>query len=189
MNHAQAIMQTLREFPGLTAREVFHALPAEIGGSLSKIGSQLTAMCESGHLRREKPLGLHAYRYHVTGKPLRQSPTQRAAGKNAARTRRRAAKRLSDDQKRANYTSAKANPPKPASSIRIVDPPRPKATANPASTTETVAEFQARGGIVQTLEPHACSAANTLRFDHSNTRIPTGKRRPNVRARPHAIHP
>ena len=45
----------------------------------------------------------------------------------------------------------------------------------------SVAEFVAKGGCIQQLGPHDTS--NPLRFDHSRTALPIGRRRASVRAR------
>lgn len=47
---------------------------------------------------------------------------------------------------------------------------------------ESVDAFRARGGVIHVCAPH--ESGNPLRFDHSNTAVPTGRRRPVVRARP-----
>ena len=95
---------------------------------------------------------------------------------------------MTDNQKRAGYASNKAHPPKASQQIKVLGAPRMPASAMATTRHETVDEFIARGGSVQTLAPHECSAAGSMRFDHSDTRTPTALRRATRRPRPYAPH-
>lgn len=182
MTRQDAFLQVLHDTPGLTARQAYAELPPEVSCGLNAAYALLGAMCATGYARREKAIGSNVYRYFSTGKqaparPPRECERVRNMRKNEARRIRRALAAAARPPRKPKPTSAQQ--------FRMTPPTRPARPACHTAQQETVAEFLARGGIVQVLPLGAC-ARSELRFDHSHTHI--DKRHPNVRARPHAAH-
>lgn len=188
MSTRQAMLAAVIATPGITLSQIAVAIGKTERKERMGLSAQLSQLCKKKKLRKDKL---------TNGSPgaVRYWPTEtsaidgRTAKKSAAKPQRKAATsaaqpaapRLSDTAKRAGYASAKAMPPKPASQVRIVDPPREAVPAMPAGARESVAEFMARGGRVEILKPHACSPNSILRFDHSpkphaSSRPPSGAR-------------
>lgn len=168
MNLYSAIQQAVLAKPGSTAAEVAAAVGISGGTGIKNVSAQLTKL---------------ALRNKVMRNPCSKSGRQRYYPSATCGVNLRESGRKTRDALRADARAARAagGALRPAAQPRIV--PRPSQPARPGGGVETIEEFLARGGTVQHLPPHYC--ANALRFDHSATAAPVG-RRPVVRARPAA---
>lgn len=182
MSTRQQMIAAVIAKPGITLSEIAIAIGKTERKARTGLSAQLSQLCKKKKLRKDT---LHngspgAIRYWPTatsaidGRSARKRPAKREATTTAQP--QAAAPRQSDATKRSGYASPKALPPKPASQVRIVDPPRERAPATPAGERETVEEFQKRGGRIEVLQPHACSPNSILRFDHAPK--PHGSPRP-----------
>ena len=168
--------------PGLTPREAAQAV--DHLADVPRVSALLGQSFQRGKLTRVQEG--KAFRYYANAKTgMDQRNGGRAAAPKPAPKPRPAAKPATTP---ATTRTERAPPPKPtaAQQFRVVDPPRPKQPANPAGRVETYEEFLARGGKPQVLPPH--HSGDPLRFDHHDTTVPIGRRRPVVRAHPHASH-
>lgn len=77
-----------------------------------------------------------------------------------------------------------SGPRKPTAAQNVSITPPATRPAPPARRTQTLDEWLAAGGQIEVIPPH--HSAIGLRFDHSHTQTPIGKRRPVARARPAA---
>lgn len=183
------IQKVVLQTPGVTVRDVAKALGLDDSrADRTRISALLTQCWQRGKLERaQDPDGKMRYTPTATtcvdGRNKRCSDSTKAERQRVVDQRRRAAKQQNRAQKMAGYTSQHARPPVPRSHITITEPPRPKAPPHPAGSTETVAEFEARGGQIQRLAFGQCN--NDLRFDHSGNTV-HALRRPVVRAAPAA---
>lgn len=168
--------------PGLTPREAAQAV--DHLADVPRVSALLGQSFQRGKLTRVQEG--KAFRYYANAKTgMDQRNGGRAAAPKPAPKPRPAAKPATTP---ATTRTERAPPPKPtaAQQFRVVDPPRPKRPATPAGKTESVEEFRARGGIVQRLPDY--HSGQPLRFDHSDTATPIGRRCPVTRARPYATH-
>lgn len=173
MSTRQRMIAAVIAKPGITLSEIAIAIGKTDRKERTGLSAQLSQLCQKKKLRKDTVLNGSpgAIRYWPTatsaidGRSARKRPAMPEATTTAAA--KTAAPRQSDKAKRAGYASPKAMPQKPASQVRIVDPPRERAPAAPAGDRETVEEFQARGGRIEILHPHACSPNSILRFDHA----------------------
>ena len=173
MSTRQRMIAAVIAKPGITLSEIAIAIGKTERKERTGLSAQLSQLCKKKKLRKDT---LHngspgAIRYWPTatsaidGRSARKRPAKPEASTPAEP--QTPAPRQSDQAKREGYASPKAKPPKPASQVRIVDPPRERAPATPAGERETVEEYVARGGRIEVLQPHACSPNSILRFDYT----------------------
>ena len=146
------------------------------------IGAAVCTLLKAGKLRHNNQPARQGRRYfptETTLRDLRRNPVDRPS-------RRQQQMERTEARKVAQVVKAAPTPPRPPKSadMTIVRKPEPAAVFKPASRAQTVEDFLANGGAIQHLPPHYC--AQSLRFDHSDTASPVGKRRPVVHARPAA---
>ena len=181
------IQKVVLQTPGVTVREVAKALGLDDSrADRTRISALLTQCWQRGKLERaQDPDGKMRYTPTATtcvdGRNKRCSDSTTAERQRVVDQRRRAAKQQKREQKMASYSSPQARPPLPASHITVAEPPRPTSPPKPAGGVESVAEFRARGGVVQTLPPGYC-AASTLRFEHERAE-PIARRRGSIHQR------
>ena len=180
MSTRQDAIAAVTAAPGCTLREVAAALGLTTRAEYTSLSAQMSQLCRAGKLRKDSVLNggsPGSLRYWpmpsttIARIDIRKQPKPPAPAPAAKPAPMRSAA-----EKRGSYTSRHANVPKPSMHVRIIAPPRPKAAAHPAGKHETVEEFRARGGRIETVPSHASS--HPLRYDHSNTKTPVTKRRP-----------
>lgn len=170
--------------PGMSSAEIVAAVNADMGRDITRICALLQQSCNRGKLSRTG--SPRHWRYFPTA--ITAQDQRKARNKpDAASKRKRDATREARAAKKAGAPKPlpeRRQPPKPtaAQQVQVVAPPRPKASHH-AGGTETVAEFEARGGQIQRLPFGHCN--NDLRFDHSGNTV-HALRRPVMRAAPAA---
>jgi hypothetical protein len=181
---SMAIQQAVKASPGITLRQIAAALGIAPRAKITSISARLSQLVEFGKLRRDEDGRRHnPARYWPTPttcvdlRELRRKPGDPVQRKIAGQRARRQAKAA------AAPASPKARKPAPASYIRVANPPPPPKIHYAGNRTETVEQFQARGGRVQVLGPH--DSGNPLRFDHSHAGTPLLRRRGAVHPRRH----
>lgn len=190
---SQLIQDAIVGAPGRTTRQIAAAVGKSDPTGMARVSTLLSQLRVRGKVRTDVQMGkLHHFPTALTGvdlRSIRASTDPRLAAQAQAKRDQRAS-RAAREAKGAPAVArlVKANtPPKPAASVRVIpkrEPlPPPAVRAAPA---ETVADFLARGGVIQRLGPYECS--NPLRFDHGDPDIPATKRRAITRARPHRTH-
>ncbi len=184
MTRARAIVDALIASPGMTMRQVATAIGED--SRHTAVAAQLSQLAKAGKLRRDSAHTGRSGRYWPM--PNATQDLRRKYSRDGKRPDRMQAARderavsaatprpETRAQKRARYKSAQASVPRSASQVRIVAPQRP--TASPKGRAQTVEEFVAGGGPIERLSTFA--ASNPLRFDHSCTVTPVGRRRGSV---------
>lgn len=167
----------VKKRPGMTPRQAAHAVGHQ--HDIPRISALMGQSFQRGKLTRVQEG--KAFRYYPNAKT---GQDQRNGGRVAAPKTTPKPRQVAKPAPAPRLAERAPQKPTPAQQFRVVDPPRPKAPAHPAGRMETVEDFLANGGAIQHLPPHYC--AQSLRFDHSDTASPVGKRRPVVRARPAA---
>jgi hypothetical protein len=184
----QRIIAAVVASPGITLRQIATTLGYGPRADVKSLGAQLSQLCTSGKMRRQTVHTPAAGRAVATGywptdtaqvdeRQLKRKPGTEQERRAESKRRQRAARRESDAQKRARYTSNRATPPTEAQQFRIAEPPRPRAPATPANGRETVDEFLRRGGHIQALPTGYCPGS-PLRFDHSGNHTRAQSARP-----------
>lgn len=169
---------------GLDVPGIIAALGATCPRERNSIGAAVCTLLKAGKLRHNNQPARGGRRYFATAttlSDLRRNPEDRPSRRQQQLARAHA-------RVVAQVVKDAPKPPKPPKSadLTIVRKPEPVPTFKPAARAQSVEEFLAAGGAIQHLPPHA--SGQPLRFDHSDTRVPTGRRRPVTRARPHASH-
>jgi hypothetical protein len=165
--------------PGIKIAGIYLAVGAVTLRERKCAGAAVSTLLKNSKIRHDGKPARQGRGYHptaTTGVDDRLKPNGEAS--------RRAQQRMREEVKAAKAAIPK--PPKPPKSadMTIVRKPEPAPVAKATARPQTVEEFLANGGVIQHLPPHYC--AISLRFDHSDTTAPAGRRRPVVRARPSA---
>lgn len=165
--------------PGIKIAGLYQAVAATTLSEKKSVAAAVATLLKDSKIRHDGKPARQGRGYHptpTTGIDSRRKP--------ASSPSRRTKQRLRAEAKEAKAAIPK--PPKPPKSadMTIVRKPEPAPAIKVAARPQTVAEFLANGGEIQHLPPHHC--AISLRFDHSTPSVPTGRRRPVVRARPAA---
>lgn len=183
MSMTHAIEMAVKARPGMSLREIGAAVGATDARALSRVSALLHQSCERRKLRADGPP--RRREYHPTA--ITGVDQRHAKRRPDSRAERRKAKRAEVAARKAAQKPARPAEPQPAPPpFRINRLPAPPTKFGANAAPETVAQFQARGGLIDRLPPHASS--HPLRFDHSDTTVPTGRRRPVVRARKATAH-
>lgn len=178
MSMTYAIQMAVKAKPGMFLREIGATVGATDTKALARVSALLHQSCARRKLRAEGPqLRRQYYPTPITGidqRGAKRKPDSREARRKAKRAEAAA-------KKAAPKPPRKAEPAPPPFRINRLPAPPTKFGANAAP--ETVAAFQARGGVIQRLPDHYVS--NPLRYDHSGGAALT---RPHRRARVAAAH-
>lgn len=202
-----AIQAYVLAHPGKYFRDITRGLGLTERSEITTAGAQLSHLVKVKQLRAEG-LGSrpHGAKYFPTETTRTTAPTratkeqsaqnrlEREQRRNARRRAERQAKqqatapasKLTTAQRTAFYGDVPAPQPLPKSAaMTIARKPlaAPKARFNPSAEPESVEDWMRRTGKQpERLPPYACSQ-QLLRFDHSNTEVPIGRRRPALRTR------
>lgn len=201
-----AIQAYVLTHPGKRLREIAAGIGLKDRASITTAGAQISQLVSAGKLRSELPgtrrEGALYYPTPSTGVTRRASTPEEAAARKLAREqrkneRRRAerqakqqaaapARKLTPAQRTAFYGDLPAPQPLPKSAAMTISRKplaAPKARFDPSAEPESVEDWMRRTGKQpERLPPYACSQ-QLLRFDHSNTEVPVGRRRPALRTR------
>lgn len=181
MTRARAIVEALIARPGMTLREVAAAIGEQ--SRSTAVSAQLSQLAKVGKVRRDSSITTSGGRYwptDISRQDLRSSYSR--TGKRPDRMAKARAERAAKTVRAPVRTVPTPSQPKAATRPETLPrllPARPKPAPLP---DVSVQDFLRKGGRIEYLSPHECS--QPLRFDHSQTHVPIGKRRPNTRTRP-----
>lgn len=169
MNVYASIQTAVLERPGMTANEVAAHLGFTAARSAQQVSAQLAKLASRKKVLRNLCRKTDRVRFYPTA----------TCGVNL----REQGKPTRDQLRAAARAAGRNGKPTDAQQFKITRP-MPVRLTSIAGRAETVEEFLARGGQVQQLAPR--QSGDPLRFDHSDTTTPAGRRRPVVRAYPAA---
>ena len=170
MSRMRDIAAVLIATPGMSMREIAHAIGQTTDSQRNCISAALHSLAQAGRVRHNNQPARGARLWYATELALADRRCRTGATHAPLSARRTAPK--------------PPKPPKSADMTIVKKPPEaPKARYAATAKPETVDQWMQRTGQTpERLAPHACSKP-LLRFDHSDNTIPTGRRRPTLRAR------